>query len=95
MSLRWALLRGIDETFRAAATNLQTRLDEAKATRGVIDQARVRRHDTPFAIDADVERLNRVNELLSMLRQQISKRRPHNSSVCLDLPPYPDRICLC
>lgn len=72
-NLRWALLRGIDETFREATATLQARIDEAEsATRGVIEEALIRRRDASYAIDSDLERLNRANEVLSMLRRQLS-----------------------
>ena len=70
-NLRWALLRGIDETFRQAFWSLQAAVDEAvRATRGVIDEALRRRSQESSAIEYDVERLNRTSELLVMLRRQ-------------------------
>jgi hypothetical protein len=75
-NLRWTLLRGVDEAFRQAAANLQARLDDAvSATRGVIEESLMRRRDASNTIEADLERLNRAGELLSMLHQQISGRR--------------------
>jgi GTP-binding protein EngB required for normal cell division len=72
-NLRWALLRGIDETFRDAATDFQARVDGAvEATRGVIAEALARRRDKTYAIDADLERLRRTHEVLSTLGQQVS-----------------------
>jgi GTP-binding protein EngB required for normal cell division len=79
-NLRWALIRGTDETFRNAAASLQAQLDDAvKTTRGVIEEALVRRRETSFAIDADLERLNHVHELLSVLRQKLDKEASHDA----------------
>jgi GTP-binding protein EngB required for normal cell division len=79
-NLRWALIRGTDETFRDAAASLQTRLDDAvKTTRGVIEEALIRRREASFAIDADLERLNHVHELLSVLRQKLGKEARHDA----------------
>jgi hypothetical protein len=81
-NLRWALLRGADETFRDATANLQARLDDAvQATRGVIEEALLRRRDASFAIDANLERLNLANETLAALRCQIGKGHAEGSSV--------------
>jgi GTP-binding protein EngB required for normal cell division len=57
-NLRWAILRGLDETFRSATARLEECLDEAiAATRGVIRQALIRRHDRSFAIQPEIESL--------------------------------------
>jgi hypothetical protein len=57
-SLRWAILRGLDETFRAAAAQLEERLDNAiGATKGVIEDALARRRDQSFASEAELGRL--------------------------------------
>jgi hypothetical protein len=75
-NLRWALLRGIDETFRTATAKLQSRLDEAvSTTRSVIDESLSRRRDASHAIEIDLDRLNRTGDLSSVLRQQIDGRR--------------------
>ena len=45
-NLRWAILRGLDETFRKATAQFEDRLDEAiEATRGVIQDAFALRQD--------------------------------------------------
>jgi Dynamin family len=81
-NLRWALLRGADETFRDATTNLQARLDDAvQATRGVIEEALVRRRDASFAIGANLERLNLANDTLVALRRRIGKGHAQGNSV--------------
>jgi hypothetical protein len=70
-NLRWALLRGIDETFREAAANFQSQLDDAvRATRGVIDEALTRRRDASGATAAELDRLARAGDLLSVLLRQ-------------------------
>ena len=49
-NLRWAILRGLDETFRKATAQFEDRLDETiEATRGVIQDALARRQDQSFA----------------------------------------------
>jgi hypothetical protein len=71
-NLRWAVIRGIDETFRMATAELQSQLDEAiSATRSVIDKSLSRRRDASHAIEVDLDRFARTADLLSMLRQQI------------------------
>jgi hypothetical protein len=53
-NLRWAILRGIDETFRRAGRTFEERLDDAVATtRGLIHQALTRRRDQVVAVDSD------------------------------------------
>jgi GTP-binding protein EngB required for normal cell division len=87
-NLRWALLRGTDDAFRAATASFQTRLDEAvRATRSVIDECLTRRRDASHAIEVDLDRLNRARDLLSVLRQKITVRR-------LDLFASPNNISL-
>jgi hypothetical protein len=74
-NLRWALLRGTDDAFRAATANFQARLDEAvRSTRSVIDECLTRRRDASYAIEVDLDRLNRTIDLLSVLRQQLTER---------------------
>ena len=50
-NLRWAILRGLDETFRKATAQFEERLDETiRATRDVIRDALTRRRDESFAV---------------------------------------------
>lgn len=64
-SLRWAVLRGLDETFRAATSQLEERLSDAKsATKGVIEDAVKRRHDRSFGAKAELDRLEQCSERL-------------------------------
>jgi hypothetical protein len=75
-NLRWAILRGIDETFRRASGTLEKRLDDAiLATRGVIQEVLVRRRDSSFNVGADLFRLNRAIEMLSAIRDELGAQR--------------------
>jgi hypothetical protein len=76
-NLRWAILRGIDETLRRASGTLEERLDDAvNATRGVIREVVVRREDSSFNISPDLLRLNRAVEMLSAIRDEIAESTP-------------------
>jgi hypothetical protein len=71
-NLRWAVLRGIDETFRSASARFEEWLEDAIATtRGVIQEALSRRRDKSFAVDPDLDRLNRASNLLANLQEEI------------------------
>jgi hypothetical protein len=71
-SLRWAILRGLDETFRAAAIQLDERLGDAiTATNGVIEDALTRRRDRSFASGAVLDGLNRSSEALAAIREAL------------------------
>jgi hypothetical protein len=71
-NLRWAILRGMDETFRRAGATLEERLDDAIiATRGVIQEALVRRRDGSFNVTPDLIRLNRAVEMLCAIRDEL------------------------
>lgn len=73
-NLRWAVLRGIDETFRRAGRTFEERLDDAIATtRGVIHQALTRRRDQAVAIDSDLKRLNCAKRKLSKLQEELAE----------------------
>lgn len=75
-NLRWALLRGTDEAFRAATANLQTRLEDAlNGTRRVIDETLTRRGNATYAIEPELDRLAGAEELLSVLRRQVDEQR--------------------
>lgn len=74
-NLRWALLRGLDETFREASTDLQAYLDEAtKETRGVIQEAVARRRDMTFAIDPELRNLDQATLLLAALQHRLDQQ---------------------
>jgi GTP-binding protein EngB required for normal cell division len=80
-NLRWALLRGLDETFRGAIANLEERLDDAvKATKGVIAEAIAQRNDRSFKVEPEVARLRHAAVSLDALRAHLAaepaSRRP-------------------
>jgi GTP-binding protein EngB required for normal cell division len=65
-SLRWAILRGLHETFRAAAAQLEERLGDAiGATKGVIEDALARRRDHSFASKTALDRLEQSMDKLA------------------------------
>ena len=76
-NLRWAILRGLDDTFRKATTQFEQRLDQAiAATQGVIEDAVARRRDRSLAVGPEVDRLNGAIALLDGLRQELA----HNAT---------------
>ncbi len=76
-NLRWAILRGLDETFRAAAAQLEERLSEAiNATKGVVEDALTRRRDHSFAAEAELARLEGSIEALAAIRTVILASNP-------------------
>ena len=71
-NLRWAILRGLDETFRGAASQFEERLDETiTATRNVISDALARRRDRSFAIRPKLDSLSITKASLAMLRGEL------------------------
>ena len=69
-NLRWAILRGLDETFRKATAQFEERLDETiGATRGVIRDALARREDQSFAVQPELDRLATATASLASLRE--------------------------
>ena len=69
-NLRWAILRGLDETFRKATAQFEERLDETiGATRGVIRDALARREDQSFALQPELDRLATATASLASLRE--------------------------
>jgi GTP-binding protein EngB required for normal cell division len=70
-NLRWAILRGVEESFRNAGGQFEERLDDAIATtRGIIRQALTRRQDRSFAIHQDLEQLKKAKDALTELREE-------------------------
>jgi GTPase Era involved in 16S rRNA processing len=64
-NLRWAILRGLDETFRAAIAHFEGRLNDAvTATKVVIEDALAQRRDRSFSAEPVLARLRRSSELL-------------------------------
>jgi GTP-binding protein EngB required for normal cell division len=73
-NLRWAILRGVDETFRRAGRTFEERLDDAiVATRGVIDEALVRRRGQSAVVDCDLNRLNCARSQLAKLQEELTE----------------------
>jgi GTPase Era involved in 16S rRNA processing len=71
-SLRWAILRGLDETFRAATAQLEERLaDSLGATKGIIEDALTRRRDHSFASGAALDRLEQSMEALAAVQGRL------------------------
>ena len=79
-NLRWAVFRGIDETFRQAGGRFEERLDDAiAATQGAIQETLVRRRDRTYAIDAGLNRLKQVNDLLATLQEELLTEETEHS----------------
>ena len=71
-NLRWAILLGLDETFRKAADRFEQRLDETiAATRDVIGAAVARRQHESYAIEPELDRLSRAAEAITALSGQL------------------------
>jgi len=71
-NLRWAILRGLDETFRKATARFEERLDETiSATRNVIGDALARRRDKSFAVQPELHRLAEATASLASLRKEL------------------------
>ncbi len=80
-NLRWAILRGLDETFRKATAQFEERLDETiRATRDVIEDALVRRRDRSFAVQPELDRLAEAAVSLASLRGQLLGHRRRDSA---------------
>jgi len=74
-NLRWAILRGIDETFRKACLKFEQHLDHAIATtNGVAGEALERRRTNSSAVRDELNRLENRSAVLSELQKQF---RPH------------------
>jgi hypothetical protein len=75
-NLRWAIVRGLDETYRSAAARLDERLEQAiSATRGIIKDALARRQDHSFAVRPEIERLASARSALAALLRGLTDRR--------------------
>jgi len=80
-NLRWAILRGLDETFRRATVQFEERLDQAiAATRDVIKDALARRQDKSFAVQPELDRLAAAVAALTELREQLQRGRSGRST---------------
>jgi len=71
-NLRWAILRGLDETFRKATAQFEERLDQTiAATRDVIREALTRRRDQSFEVQPEVDRLAAAAAPLASLHEEL------------------------
>lgn len=72
-NLRWALLRGIEETVMRAADQFEIRLDEAiSGTRGIIDAALARRKSHSTENESELATLGRLIDDLTAVRGSIA-----------------------
>jgi hypothetical protein len=70
-NLRWAILRGIEDTFRRASFKFEVHLDNAIATtNGVVRQALERRQTNNSAACGELSRLRMKSGVLSELQKQ-------------------------
>ncbi len=77
-NLRWAIWRGLDETFRKATAHFEERLDEAiSATRNVINEALARKRDQSFSVQPELHRLTSAMASLASARDELQGGRPH------------------
>jgi hypothetical protein len=75
-NLRWAILRGIDETLRKASLKFEEHLDNAIATTdGIVREAFERRQTNSSAIGEELTRLRKKVGLLSDLQKQIRSKQ--------------------
>ncbi|MGB7079959.1 MAG: dynamin family protein [Xanthobacteraceae bacterium] len=71
-SLRWAVMRGLDETFRAASGQLDERFVDAIATtKGVMEDALAQRSDQAFLIGPARDQLSQSKQALAAARSVI------------------------
>jgi GTPase Era involved in 16S rRNA processing len=73
-NLRWSILRGLDETFRHAATRLEARLDEGiDAIRSAIESARSIKRARSDAIEPEIARLRADIASLSGMQAELAE----------------------
>jgi GTP-binding protein EngB required for normal cell division len=76
-NLRWAILLGLDETFRNAIAQFEVRLDEAiAATRNVIRDALTRRRDEAFSVQPELDRIAAASTQLAVLQEELQSDSP-------------------
>jgi GTP-binding protein EngB required for normal cell division len=76
-NLRWAIVRGLDETFRRAAAQFDERLDETIAvTRNIITDALARRRDQSFAVKPELDHLAAAEASLASLQEELQGEMP-------------------
>jgi GTPase Era involved in 16S rRNA processing len=79
-NLRWAILRGMDETFRTVCSQFEEQLDSAAmATKNVIKEALTRRRDSSVPVEREVSRLNRAVRSLSVAREELTCEQRSNT----------------
>jgi hypothetical protein len=72
-NLRWAIVRGIDETFRSASHKFDEQLENAiTTTNGVVQEALARRRTQTFTVRGELDRLRKKDDLLFKLRKAFS-----------------------
>ena len=75
-NLRWAILRGLDETFRKATARFEERLDEAiGATRNVIQDVLDRRRDRSLTVEPELSRLAEGARILAAIGGELRAGR--------------------
>jgi predicted GTPase len=71
-NLRWAILLGLDQTFRNAIAQFEVRLDDAiAATRNVIRDALTRRRDEAFSVQPELDRIAAASTQLAVLQEEL------------------------
>ena len=71
-NLRWAIVRGLDETFRKAAAQFEERLEQTIVwTRDIITEALERRREQSSSVAPEVNRLTAAAATLASLRQEL------------------------
>ena len=76
-NLRWAILLGLDETFRNAIAQFEVRLDDAiAATRNVIRDALTRRRDEAFSVQPELDRIAAASTQLAVLQEELQSDLP-------------------
>jgi GTP-binding protein EngB required for normal cell division len=81
-NLRWAILRGLDETFRKATARFEERLDEAvSATRNVIQDALDRRRDQSLTVEPELGRLAEGGRILAAIGEELRASRGSPAAV--------------
>jgi GTP-binding protein EngB required for normal cell division len=74
-NLRWAIVRGLDETYRKAITQFEERLDQVTdTTRNIVADALTRRHNRQSETKAEIDRLVGAAALLATLRAKLENK---------------------
>jgi GTP-binding protein EngB required for normal cell division len=73
-NLRWAILRGFDETFRGAIGHIEERLDDAiDTTKHVIEQTLADRRNRSFVADPELGRLKKTLGALTDMQATLAQ----------------------